>query len=883
MPLAMGAKYSRPRSGGLFLLLLLIRSDLTASSSLACPSASWEKDVGLNRCFRVEDKGPFHRCEEVCDAVDASIATTIPASDVLSKFDLKTGSYGEVQDLAWVGLTDFEEEERWEWITAGGDAAWKWACGSPATEKNCGENCAAVNNDGKLAEKQCTAFLPCLCEYPRMQLETWARDAFDDNFKKGGCSMVTVSNWPTLFAIMGFYITVYAIRELGYCLVARRESKKKGELLAQRSVNLRRSESIMQVARSNVMASRMASIVTAGRTRSNTLIPHKLLPRPSFGNRPPRAVTSEKPRSSETIGRMATMMAPRRSSEAIATILNPRRSFERWAAMAALQPVPHSKVHAREPTLDRIDSSLSDRSVDISSDAADKKEEGDGDKFDPEIGDPSQKIERKIFAAEESKSDDAAVAKGPSPSRSMSFDIRSVATSNPREQLIRRISSISAGETIEPSVQPDVANWKREFEAKLKGNNRRLSSQALSGLDQGTHDRSKEAALAAVARVHKRMASLDVEDDSPGSPHSPSSPSSKGRRRRYSSFAVGRTKEASVQALQNQLREAETAGKQLRWRITNLTQFFGYFLLAVGFALLAFALVEKRPDSLGRESLVNAAGFLVVCGCAFWLLSVMPYDTLMIRYLCAFIYFGGKFVVAGTAVTAAWHWPAVAACDFNFECMPCVRAASEFLQCTVLGTVTGLLTAHIRNIDFHVADRFILDEIWNASGFYMLQCGTIVVLFAAVDPVPARRWQLLPAAGCVVFGFGMIGKWNGVPMRAQVQSWLSSIGSTVTTAAGIASMLGGHEVAHVQAQARQRFRYIAADDMIEEEMLSSTPDHSLYEKSKPVPLGEVDAFLSHSWNDDPKQKWAELQAWREEFKQMMGREPKLWVDKYCEW
>ena len=215
--------------------------------------------------------------------------------------------------------------------------------------------------------------------------------------------------------------------------------------------------------------------------------------------------------------------------------------------------------------------------------------------------------------------------------------------------------------------------------------------------------------------------------------------------------------------------------------------------------------------------------------------------------------------------------------------MPCVRAASEFLQCTVLGTVTGLLTAHIRNIDFHVADRFILDEIWNASGFYMLQCGTIVVLFAAVDPVPARRWQLLPAAGCVVFGFGMIGKWNGVPMRAQVQSWLSSIGSTVTTAAGIASMLGGHEVAHVQAQARQRFRYIAADDMIEEEMLSSTPDHSLYEKSKPVPLGEVDAFLSHSWNDDPKQKWAELQAWREEFKQMMGREPKLWVDKYCEW
>ena len=70
-------------------------------------------------------------------------------------------------------------------------------------------------------------------------------------------------------------------------------------------------------------------------------------------------------------------------------------------------------------------------------------------------------------------------------------------------------------------------------------------------------------------------------------------------------------------------------------------------------------------------------------------------------------------------------------------------------------------------------------------------------------------------------------------MRAQVQSWLSSIGSTVTTAAGI-TMLGPRGCACAGA-GETTVRYIAADDMIEEEMLSSTPDHSLYEKSKPVP------------------------------------------------
>ena len=79
-----------------------------------------------------------------------------------------------------------------------------------------------------------------------------------------------------------------------------------------------------------------------------------------------------------------------------------------------------------------------------------------------------------------------------------------------------------------------------------------------------------------------------------------------------------------------------------------------------------------------------------------------------------------------------------------------------------VGHCDRFVDAHIRNIDFRVADRFILDEIWNASGFYMLQCGTIVVLFAAVDLVPARR-QLLPAAGCVVFGFGMIGSGTAYP------------------------------------------------------------------------------------------------------------------------
>merc|ERR1712232_860328 len=54
---------------------------------------------------------------------------------------------------------------------------------------------------------------------------------------------------------------------------------------------------------------------------------------------------------------------------------------------------------------------------------------------------------------------------------------------------------------------------------------------------------------------------------------------------------------------------------------------------------------------------------------------------------------------------------------------------------------------------------------------------------------------------------------------------------------------------------------------------------SLTEKGK---LGHIDAFVSHSWHDNPQIKWRVLQEWRAEFKRTHeGREPKLWIDKYC--
>lgn len=58
-------------------------------------------------------------------------------------------------------------------------------------------------------------------------------------------------------------------------------------------------------------------------------------------------------------------------------------------------------------------------------------------------------------------------------------------------------------------------------------------------------------------------------------------------------------------------------------------------------------------------------------------------------------------------------------------------------------------------------------------------------------------------------------------------------------------------------------------------------EHQLYDMSHPCGLGECDAFVSHSWHDDPALKWYELRRWCNKFRIRHGRTPRLWLDKTC--
>lgn len=58
-------------------------------------------------------------------------------------------------------------------------------------------------------------------------------------------------------------------------------------------------------------------------------------------------------------------------------------------------------------------------------------------------------------------------------------------------------------------------------------------------------------------------------------------------------------------------------------------------------------------------------------------------------------------------------------------------------------------------------------------------------------------------------------------------------------------------------------------------------DDGFHAKSRKCKPGEIDWFISHSWNDNPHEKWKMLKAAAERFYDAEGRWPVLWLDKVC--
>ena len=135
------------------------------------------------------------------------------------------------------------------------------------------------------------------------------------------------------------------------------------------------------------------------------------------------------------------------------------------------------------------------------------------------------------------------------------------------------------------------------------------------------------------------------------------------------------------------------------------------------------------------------------------------------------------------------------------------------------------------------------------------------------------------AVFCILFGTFFLSRKN----LGRMHSWVKRMTEQTEAreAAGIAALMGKYGVSKTLSVAKNNFRGIDFTCLNEIDFEQNEDVNKLHEKTSKMRLGAVDAFMSHSWKDPGKPKWAAIRAWAKRFKSEQGRMPVIWLDKAC--
>lgn len=350
---------------------------------------------------------------------------------------------------------------------------------------------------------------------------------------------------------------------------------------------------------------------------------------------------------------------------------------------------------------------------------------------------------------------------------------------------------------------------------------------------------------------------------------------------------AGRQYERSIEPLchlgqlaQGRLNEARRQGRLRLLRLRGPTLSLGFVCLGASFALM---ITQK-----GRFSMwyfVGALGARVstpIC-----LLSLLPTDSRcipasLILFVCPMttLYMLARGMAVYQSFTMAVSGSCVVESTVETHVVPCWYIIWHGFENAFMVAWCALLVVYAWWSVFHKVFADLLCSAWWLFGMHLavittVDLGNAIISTSAGFPSQAIGYSVVSLGGGVVCFFTFQQQ-----LIRRLQSWLLSRGEAATTAAGISYMLAGRDVDEVLESARNNFVYVTADRLTPVDMANSTPDPALAVLTEKGMLGDVDAFISHSWHDNAEKKWKALQGWVAEFKRQKGREPRLWIDKY---
>ena len=198
---------------------------------------------------------------------------------------------------------------------------------------------------------------------------------------------------------------------------------------------------------------------------------------------------------------------------------------------------------------------------------------------------------------------------------------------------------------------------------------------------------------------------------------------------------------------------------------------------------------------------------------------------------------------------------------------------------------------HHERSNFAVPARLAIKAVHQGLRLQMLiECVVIAIAVGLLLAVRHDGMQPADVAhGTALVAFCTIGlliylALTREPVRAAFSGMLCRLAlrGDAQRAAGVAALIGKQDIRSVLATARRTFTGVQLSQLEASHLAASTVDPSCSRLAVRRQMGEIDAFLSHSWHDDASLKWSALQRWGRAFvKESGGRPPVLWFDRCC--
>lgn len=297
----------------------------------------------------------------------------------------------------------------------------------------------------------------------------------------------------------------------------------------------------------------------------------------------------------------------------------------------------------------------------------------------------------------------------------------------------------------------------------------------------------------------------------------------------------------------------------------------------------------------------QAAAFLLIrdClrsfGCLAWLCAVLPSDRFgsKVGSILLFI-LGVKCAIWHTQTLVDYmkqlpeHGEDGQPCLVEDEETDCVLGAFTIGSISIMYILMHLWQLPYLALGLRLPSRATVHRLWVGLALLHLTKGLtdFLVLLPAMAVKASWGKTISWAAVMCCFAHGFYGLIVGsLLMKSSVRRWvhfqLLKASGAFKAASSIAGFLGNRSKEKIMESARNACRYISMGKILKADMADPRPNVLLQALSTPCGLQDIDAFLSHSWHDDPESKWEALQAWRTAFKAQHQREPRLWIDKYC--